>query len=269
MSRSKHFAWVCGLFVTLFFVTLFFVTHSATVQAEQADRDAGVAGLSATTKYVPIFPKNFLNNLDIFELACTERDELGKTMSDKTSNADRLRFYPNESMSMYLEEFDRNGRAGFAGIGLSAANKSYRLTIDYLKYRTDYVEGVTFISGVGARLHINLTTAKKGLNLANLFALSLGASSGEVTGQLEFGSLGVSGPEITSLSQIPTSFSQASVSAAIQSIAALKAKIYAPNTKIWPQIVGVVGLNAEAANALIKERIVNPPASTCGAPAAP
>ena len=247
---------------SLFITTSVFVFASGSISTIQASstgkHNVNGTGLSARETYTPLLPINYLNNLAIFDMKCDEMIELEKTKQE--SNERRLRFYPNESTSVHIAAITKGGSISIPSFGaLSKKGDSYLITVDYVKYRTDHIDSVAFISGVGTRLQIRVTTKKAGISLGNIFGLSLSAKSGELIGNMEYGSLGISGPEISALSKLPTSLSPEAISSVIQSMAATKARMYDTKTRIWPQVIGVVGTTKEEARKIIRDKLTTEP----------
>jgi hypothetical protein len=91
--------------------------------------------------------------------------------------------------------------------------------------------------GVGLRIRATIQVVKGTVQLSSLFSLAVAANAGQVVGSLIIQTLGINGQQISALVPLPTDISQSSVQAAMQSLAAMKAKMYDSNVKL--QVLGL------------------------------
>lgn len=200
-------------------------------------------------EYYPMHPQNYLDYYSFFDYfegkASAHLENLKKEHrnSGQADNNKVLSLFPNETSRVHIEEINASGSLSYGVASVSGKNKIYHVTVDYLKYRTDSLKSVVYVSGVGLRLVAKIKTFSAGIDLSSLFALGAAASAKRASGELEFESIGISGKQITPLVPVPTNLSIESVTAAMQALAAIKAKIYEAggDVKIWPQIAGTVG----------------------------
>lgn len=92
--------------------------------------------------------------------------------------------------------------------------------------------------GVGLRIQANVLVVKGKVQLS-LFGLGTAAEAGHVSGALVFQTLGISGSAISPLIPLPADINQGSIQAAMQALAAIKAKLYDPTgVNVDLQVVG-------------------------------
>jgi hypothetical protein len=91
--------------------------------------------------------------------------------------------------------------------------------------------------GVGFRIQASVQVLKGNVQLS-LFGLGAAAGAGQVVGTMVIQTLGVFGAPISPLIPLPTDISQSSIQTAMQSLAAIKAKLYDPDVNIRPQVIG-------------------------------
>lgn len=91
--------------------------------------------------------------------------------------------------------------------------------------------------GVGFRLQASVQVLKGNVQLT-LFGLGAAASAGQVAGTMVIQTLGVFGAPVSPLIPLPTDIGESSIQTAMQSLAAIKAKLYDSNVNIRPQVVG-------------------------------
>jgi hypothetical protein len=154
-----------------------------------------------------------------------------------------------------------NGSLDVTGgvVGASIKGQSYVLIVDYVKYitsrkeidtkyvsldahgqeRQEHFQGtVPMYTGIGLRVRAEFLALQSGLNVSGLPALAVAASVNGISGRLTVQTLGISGPEVTSLVPLISDISITSIQNAVQAVAAIKAKIYEDTTTVYPKIVG-------------------------------
>ena len=168
-----------------------------------------------------------------------------------------LRDLDTETVRISLSRIGGSASANIAVVGTSVEGESYALVIDYIKYLTSNrevstesrIEGgktvaesysghIPMYTGIGLRIRAEFTALESGLNISGLPALAIAASSNSVNGRLTVQTLGITGSEVTGLMPIISDISIASIQTAVQSVAAIKAKIYEDSTVVYPKIVG-------------------------------
>jgi hypothetical protein len=93
--------------------------------------------------------------------------------------------------------------------------------------------------GVGLRIRATIQIIKGTVQLSNLFSLAAAANAGQVVGSLIIQTLGINGQHISALVPLPTDISQSSVQGAMQSLAAMKAKMYDSDSQVKLQVLGL------------------------------
>ncbi len=186
--------------------------------------------------YYPIDPIKFSSYYQHFD------SFNGKSRARFVNKKDFLKTFPNETLRISIEELTGNRKYISVSLdSVSAPNSTYRIIVDYLKSRDDSIGETIYISGVGIRLHATIKTTKAGLDLSNLHDLGVAASKNQVSGELKFETIGISGEQIF----VPniSALSVESISTAMQALADIKNKIIENNKGIFilPQITGIIG----------------------------
>jgi len=170
-----------------------------------------------------------------------------------------LRDLDTETVRISLNTFNGDLKANATVVGVSVAGQSYVLVVDYIKYITygqplkfDYktvdakgketdatFDGtVPIYTGIGLRIRAEFQANQSGLNISGLPAIAVAATANGISGRLTVQTLGITGQEVTSLMPLISDISVASIQNAVQAVAAIKAKIYEPETELGPKIVG-------------------------------
>lgn len=99
------------------------------------------------------------------------------------------------------------------------------------------VHKVPIYIGVGLRIRATIQVLKGNVQLS-LFGIGSAASAGNVSGTMVVQTLGVFGEPVSALLPLPSDVTQSSIQGAMQSLAALKAKLYGKDVGARPQVVG-------------------------------
>lgn len=91
--------------------------------------------------------------------------------------------------------------------------------------------------GVGLRIQASVQILKGSVQLS-LFGLGSAANAGAVSGTMVIQTLGVFGAPIAPLIPLPTDIGESSIQSAMQSVAAIKAKLYDAGVNVRPQVIG-------------------------------
>lgn len=185
----------------------------------------------------------------------------GETAADITSpdfkNA-LLRDLDTETVRISLSKIGGSASATLAVGGASVKNESYVLTVDYIKYFTinkrvtvpyevvkagvkakeTFDGNVPIYAGIGVRVRAEFKALESNLNISGLPALAIAANGNSVNGRLTLQTLGVTGVSVTDLMPIISDISVSSIQSAVQTVAAIKAKLYEDSTVVYPKIVG-------------------------------
>lgn len=91
--------------------------------------------------------------------------------------------------------------------------------------------------GVGLRIRASIQVLKGNVQLS-LWGIGSAASAGNVSGTMVVQTLGIFGEPVSTLIPLPSDVTQSSIQAAMQSLAAIKAKLYNKDVGARPQVVG-------------------------------
>ncbi len=185
---------------------------------------------TAVNVFIPIDPVVY-DEYFSEPLEFSDGDNSGKVGD---SNSDWLSVFPVSAVDVTVGQITSEYGLTFPFATLSTENGKYLVTVDYTKYRTDTVEGdgdshVIAKSGVGVRLKASIVSNEAGVNLSSIYGIGMAAKRGEVTGTLYFEVIGIHGSVIDALIPVPSELSMESIQSAMQSIAAIKSKMYDTN----------------------------------------
>lgn len=185
--------------------------------------------------------------------------------ADETSlkfNERLLKDLDTETVRISLDMIGAKGNFTAGVGGLSVEGQSYVLTVDYIKYfaQTQHFENIKYhvtsdikgvkqidkkfsgaipiYTGVGLRIRAEFKALKDDVDISGLPALAIAASTEGVSGRLAVQTMGITGREVTALMPIISDISISSIQQAVQSVAAIKAKLYESDTTLLPKIVG-------------------------------
>jgi hypothetical protein len=164
-------------------------------------------------------------------------------LDDNTNSLSRdeeLYIYPNEAVQVRILKFDTSGGVSTPFGGSSVKGGVYEVIVDYVKYRTDRgADNMVYQSGVGLRMRANISTYEADVNLSSLYGIGAAARAGQLSGTLRFETIGISGPQVSSLIPLPSEISVESIQMAMQAAAAIKSNLYdEDNVRIYPQVFG-------------------------------
>ena len=207
--------------------------------------------------FLPIAPVNYLDVFDFNKLWQASEQPLERR------NREVLKFFPNEAAQVRTATVNRSGELNFLPITTSVAGQLYQVQLDYVQYRIDTSPAtkLIYMSGVGIRLVADFRSLKSDVRIADFSGLGAAARNEEISGTLRFETLGISGPEISSLIPLPSVISVESIQSAMQASAAIKAKLYDDGVHLWPQIVAVKDLFEKMPNNEVV-KLIAPPAET-------
>lgn len=202
--------------------------------------------------FIPVPPLDYDADVPIVDSTGTWKYfPIGQLSLNKKSI---LRFLPNEAVTVTVSKVDRGGEIKYASSGISGETGSYIVTLDYAKFTTLKVIPLNFDTtqratastckgfakvGVGLRITANIETRKAGLNVGSLFGLGISAESDELSGTMSVDVVGMESGEITNLLPLPSEISTTSIQTSLQAVAAIKAQLYANNTRLYPQVLAV------------------------------
>ncbi|GGH59711.1 hypothetical protein HNQ91_000690 [Filimonas zeae] len=194
--------------------------------------------------FIPVSPLEFEQTVVIFNDVTHDFD----TLTVKELVADKkliLKFLPNETVFATVRKNDSEAEAKFGVAAVTAERGSYTVTLDYAKFTTLKIlqsgggcAGYTKV-GVGLRITAQIVTMAANVDVSSLFGLGLAAKTNQLRGQLSVDVIGMESSKITDLITLPVDISEASIQTALQSMSAIKSKIYDPETNLFPQIVAI------------------------------
>jgi len=193
--------------------------------------------------YIPISPLEFEQDVIIYDT----RKKAFDTLSIKelaTRKEEIIRFLPNETVYSTLEKKDGSFELKFGPATLTGEAGAYTVTLDYAKFTTlKYKIGVDCAGftkvGVGMRITAKITTYEKGIDVSSLFGLGVAAKLNRISGQLSIDIIGMESSQITDLITLPVDISESSIQTALQSLSAIKSKMYDEKTNLFPQILAI------------------------------
>ncbi|MFZ4929587.1 hypothetical protein [Chryseobacterium sp. Mn2064] len=177
---------------------------------------------------------SYLNSNDLIEK---------KSVHDVKHDRTLLPSFPNLVSNVTLYEENGNGVLSLIGNSLSVNNKSYTVIYDYTQTQTilinDASTNVNYYAliGISVRMVAKIVSKSSGINLANLYGLSLAADKKKIAGSLEVRVNGISSQQINALVPVTTDLSSSSIANALQAFATVKSHIYDAETKITPQFL--------------------------------
>jgi len=183
------------------------------------------------------------------------------TLQTPVTNENLMKVLPDETMRLAIGTVSGDGGISYGPAKIGIEGSSYVVILDYIKFGTesfgvdltgtgdnrvatlvqtaDADSVVPVYIGVGLRMTASIHVKKGKVDLGNLFALGAAAKAERVSGSLVVQTLGISGPEVSSLIPMPAEINQSTIQNAILSLASIKAKMYADETLLTPRVVGV------------------------------
>ncbi len=137
------------------------------------------------------------------------------------------------------------GSLSIAPITFSAKNSTYLLVFDFIKGDVEQVCNkdrkpiTTATVGIGVRVKARITTREAGFGINSIGDLAAAAKAEKIQGQLYVQSIGVDSQSISDLMPFTADISQNSVQVIMQSLAAIKAKMWDDKTRLTPYLVSV------------------------------
>jgi hypothetical protein len=198
--------------------------------------------------FIPISPMDFEQEVSIYNKATNSFEKLSikQLATDKTKI---ITFLPNETVYSTVEKKDGSAEVKYGPASITAEAGSYTVTLDYAKFTTLKVvlddgkcAGFTKV-GIGMRITAKITTFEAGIDVSSLFGLGIAAKMNKLKGQLSIDIIGMESSQITDLITLPVDISEASVQTALQSLSAIKSKIYDTQTNLYPQILAIKNTN--------------------------
>ena len=148
---------------------------------------------------------------------------------------------PNISSEISVETL-----TGAAEIGpfAKANGKRERITIDFMKYRSEPVQDdkndkIYLYSRVGAgmRLTINIVTTDASLGSGGLLAFAVSAKAGLTKGYITADIIGMDASDITLAMPFTSDISEGSIQQIIEALAVIKSRLHQTTTTLTPQFI--------------------------------
>jgi hypothetical protein len=157
-----------------------------------------------------------------------------------SGNWQRNKLLPNIATEISVQDIYAAAEIGpFA----SGNGKTRRITIDFMKYRSEPVQDdagrVYFHSRVGAglRVTVNLTKWNADLSSGGLLPIAMSAKSGETRGYITADVIGMDASDITMAMPFTSDVSEESVQRIIEAMAVVRSKLHEEGTYIDPQFI--------------------------------
>lgn len=148
-----------------------------------------------------------------------------------------------DNISVFTEAAD--GSLSFAPLSINAKGSTYLLLFDFIKGDVEQVCDkskkpiATANIGIGVRVKARITSKAAGFSIASLGDLSAAAKAEKVEGQLFIQTIGIDSQSVSDLMPYTSEVSQSSVQAVMQSLAAIKSKMWDNATTVTPYLVSV------------------------------
>jgi hypothetical protein len=150
---------------------------------------------------------------------------------------------PLQSAQISVTKIDASGKIGFISSSMTGEIGSYKVIIDYMKYRIEQVfnDSGKYIGsgriGVGLRIMAVVVTSKANLNLGSLSSIGLEAKAGNLSGGITVDIVGIDSEDITNLIPLTSEIDQSSIQSILQSLASIKAKLWEDESFLTPHLV--------------------------------
>lgn len=192
------------------------------------------------------------------------RNVKGEIVSCQTSAGEKYAvtiqdLLPLQSARVSVRQDDGSGKLTYLSSSISGSVGTYDVVMDFMKYRIRqvYDEGGHYIGdaliGVGLRIRASVVTNKANLNLSSLMGIGVEASRGNLTGTISVDVIGIDSPDVTNLIPLSSEINQTSIQAALQGLAAIKAKLWQNDTHLFPHVLGMRQLEPGKVAAILRD----------------
>lgn len=160
------------------------------------------------------------------------------------TEAERRNQLSNQDAKVVIEKIDNGVSVGYFDSGASLKKGSYRVVVDYLRYKDEIVREAGAIVGrgkvgVGVRVTANVVTRSSGLNLAGLIPIAVGFKRNKLVGDLEVRVVGIVSPQVAKIISPPTSLNEDSITKAMEAFGAFRVVIDQGDTQTVPHLLAV------------------------------
>ncbi len=194
--------------------------------------------------YIPISPLEFDQPVRVFDPASKTFKEM--LLAELATDLPKVRaFIPNQDSYTAVQKMDASGEFKFGPANLTAEAGLYKVYFDYCKFATLKVAkgdgtcpGFAKV-GVGFRIVARVTTFEAGVDVSSLLSIGVSAKLSKLAGELSIEVIGIDSPKVTDLMTMPVDISQASIQNALQSMAAIKSKIWDTDVSLSPNVMAI------------------------------
>lgn len=165
--------------------------------------------------------------------------KIGKKQLLFATRKEKLGFLKNQGTLISIIETTVNGDINFGPAKASTKNSTYRVVMDYAKYKVHRTTSGDAKIGIGLRMVAQVTTSENDINLGDLFAIGLAAQANHLQGTLSVDVIGMDSKEITYLLPFQSEINKTTIQNAMQALATIKTEIYNDSTKLYPHILSV------------------------------
>jgi len=167
---------------------------------------------------------------------------------------------PNQSSAVSVSKSDYSGKIEYLGSSVSGDTGSYKVVMDYMKYRVESIYdtssgeylGVGKV-GVGLRITADIETSSVGINMASLLSIGAEAKAGNLSGGIVVDVIGIDSKDVTNLLPLTSEIDQSSIQSALQSLASIKTKIFEDGVEITPHLVALKQAKPDQKSKLLLE----------------
>jgi hypothetical protein len=152
---------------------------------------------------------------------------------------------PLQSAQVAISKIEASGKVNYTGASLSGDVGSYKVIMDYMKYRIAdaYDKNGQYLGsgriGIGLRIKAELVTSKANLNLGSISAIGLEANMNNLSGGISIDIIGIDSEHVTNLIPLTSEIDQTSIQSALQALASIKSKLWEEETNITPHLVAI------------------------------
>lgn len=174
------------------------------------------------------------------------------------SEKERRMQLSNQDARVSVEKISNGASVGYMDSGISADKGSYRVTVDYMRFKDELVRTASGIVGrgkvgVGIRVTANVITKKSGISLLGLLPIAFNWSRQYLSGELEIKSIGIVSPEVAKIISTPTSLNEESIAKSMEAFGAFRVIVDQDATVTVPHLMAVARSDPNAASYAIEK----------------
>ena len=193
------------------------------------------------SRFIPIVPYPATGDVEIaragaivsVDIRLLTRTELETYLADTVS-------------TVSVTKTDSGGSLSYLAGSVTTGKGSYRAIMDFSNFVSEELDDADGNRigrarvGVGLRLIAEIKTKKSGIDLGSILKIGLAAERNELSGSLEVRVSGIRSTEINNLLPgILPAIDEGSIQAALEAMAAVKAKMYEADTTLSPRVLAV------------------------------